>query len=321
MKKFYLEKAREFLEKIESFSSICVFRHEHPDCDALGAQFGLCTWLKTYFPSKKVYALGSETSDQFDFPKLDVVQDSIIEKSLAIVVDTANRERVDDQRFRKAKEILKIDHHLKVDDFGNTQIVLEGCAATCQILTLLIYGLKEYPLTKEIATYLYTGIVTDSLNFTANYTDSDTLLAASYLLELGLDPSKLSQRLFDQNFASLKFKSFLFSNIKLYQDHIAYVILEQQDLDQWHISASEARSKVNTLAGIKEFWIWALFTYDQETGYYAASLRSKQISIHEVANAYHGGGHKNACGVKNLSKKDIESLLQDLKQLIKSVPE
>ena len=78
---------------------------------------------------------------------------------------------------------------------------------------------------------------------------------------------------------------------------------------------------MNTLAGIKEFWIWALFTYDQETGYYAASLRSKQISIHEVANAYHGGGHKNACGVKNLSKKDIESLLQDLKQLIKSVPE
>ncbi|MBW9211826.1 MULTISPECIES: bifunctional oligoribonuclease/PAP phosphatase NrnA [Terrabacteria group] len=315
MKEFYLKNSLVLVKKIESYNSICIFRHVHPDCDALGSQFGLYTWLKTYFPEKKVYALGFETSTQFDFPALDVVEDEVIEQSLAIVVDTANQERVDDQRFLKAKEILKIDHHLILDDYGNTKIILEGCAATCQILTLLFHTLKEYPLTKEIATYLYTGILTDSLNFTANYTDADTLLAASYLLEQDLEPAKISQRLFDQDLMTLKFKSFLLSKMEVYKNHIAYVVLEQADLDEWNISASEARSKVNTFSGIQEFWIWALFTYDKETGLYAGSLRSKQVAINEVVNKYQGGGHKNACGVKNLSKEDISRVLSDLQEL------
>ena len=49
------------LETIERFDIITLYRHEHPDCDAAGSQFGLKEWLNVNFPQKKVYALGNET--------------------------------------------------------------------------------------------------------------------------------------------------------------------------------------------------------------------------------------------------------------------
>lgn len=316
MSLFYQEKSKLLLQLVEQYDTIAIYRHCNPDCDALGAQFGLKTWIKTYFPEKKVWALGFDQGHQYVYPSSDLVSDEELKNSLAIIVDTANIERVDDGRYSLAKVILKIDHHLVVDDFGDETIVVEGCASTCQILTLLFHECLKQPLTRDIATYLYTGLVTDSINFSANYTSSESLMAGAYLLECGIDHARIQQELFDQDFASLKFKSYLLDQVQLYQDHVAYVILDQVQLDTWNLTGNEARAKVNYLAGIKEFYIWALFTYDQETNSYSASLRSKQVAINEVANAYHGGGHKNACGVKNLSRKEVDSLLSDLANLL-----
>lgn len=316
MNSFYLDQSKVFLQTIQAFEVICIFRHEHPDCDALGAQCGLLTWLKTYFPNKKIYALGNENSNQFDFPQMDKVSDDILQNALAIILDTANLERVDDQRYALAKHIMKIDHHIITDDYGDTKIVLEGCAATCQILTLLIHQLVKYPLNKTIAQYFYAGLVTDCLNFSANYTNDESLLAGSYLVGCGLEVAKIQQRLFDQDLHDIQFKIYLLSHMQIFKEHIAYVILEHDDLVRWSLSASEARSRVNTLSGIKEFAIWVLFTYDIETSSYAASIRSKQIAINEVANHYHGGGHKNACGVKGLSLEDVQNILNDLAKLL-----
>jgi phosphoesterase RecJ-like protein len=70
-------------QAIEASEIITVFRHEHPDCDALGSQWGLVTWLKDNYPSKQIYALGKEKTDQAEFPESDVITDDVIKKSLA----------------------------------------------------------------------------------------------------------------------------------------------------------------------------------------------------------------------------------------------
>ena len=122
------------LQQIENAKIITIFRHTNPDCDALGSQFGLKKWIQDNYPDKQVYALGYDAPNQGVWPKSDEAGDEVIAQSFAIVVDTANTERIDDQRFASASSIFKIDHHPDRFFYGDDQIVDESAAATCQIL-------------------------------------------------------------------------------------------------------------------------------------------------------------------------------------------
>ena len=53
-----------------------------------------------------------------------------------------------------------------------------------------------------------------------------------------------------------------------------------------------------------------------EKSYYDGSLRSKHVTINDIAEQFHGGGHANACGVKDLSEEDLENLLDKLYERI-----
>lgn len=77
-------------KEIEQASQITIFRHVHPDWDAIGAQLGLKTWIKEHYPDKAVYALGDPgTFVQYE-AYFDQVDDEAIASSLAIVVDCGN---------------------------------------------------------------------------------------------------------------------------------------------------------------------------------------------------------------------------------------
>ena len=72
------------------------------------------------------------------------------------------------------------------------------------------------------------------------------------------------------------------------------------------------------MGGVDEFEAWALFTEKEKDAQgnriYNGSLRSKNKTINDIANKYHGGGHRFACGVKGLTQETIQTLLQDLSQ-------
>ncbi|MDO5122570.1 MAG: bifunctional oligoribonuclease/PAP phosphatase NrnA, partial [Erysipelotrichaceae bacterium] len=93
------------LQEIEAADIITIYRHVHPDCDAVGSQFGLFNWLKENWPEKLVYALGREKCTQGHWPETDEVSDETIRNSLAIVLDTANTARIDDERAISASKV------------------------------------------------------------------------------------------------------------------------------------------------------------------------------------------------------------------------
>ena len=66
------------LKTIEDADVITLFRHTHPDCDALSSQNGLCSWVQANFPDKRVYRLGDETTDQTVYPPSDIVDENTI---------------------------------------------------------------------------------------------------------------------------------------------------------------------------------------------------------------------------------------------------
>ena len=304
------------LSTIESFEIITIFRHENPDCDACGSQFGLKTWIKDNYPDKQVYVCGEQVCDQADWPENDVVSLETIQNSLAIVVDCANAPRVDDQRFSEAKMVVKIDHHPDKEPFGDKVYVDDTAAAVCEILPFFFYENKDKVFSKETAEFLYRGLLTDSLNYTTSNTTSRTLEAGGILASKGLNLSKISHDVFDNSIHGYEFNGYIIEHTKVIDKHFAYVVIPEKDYKSYGFDASKARSFVGRLGNVKEFNVWAVFTEKTVDGeiLYDGSLRAKETTINDIAERFHGGGHACAAGVKNLNHENLALILDLLKE-------
>ena len=298
--------------EIENASVITVFRHANPDCDAVGSQFGLKNWIIENYPDKKVYACGNEKCDQGVWPENDSVSDEVIASSLAIVLDTGNTARIDDQRYVLSHRIIKVDHHPEREAYGQCRMVNDKAAATCEILACFLREFKGSKVSLKTAEYLYCGILTDTLNFTTTNTTADTLMAAGYLCQFGVRIPFLARNLFDKSLNGFRFSAYVRSHVSLLGECIAYEILSEEVIQNANMTASKARSFIDELGHVRDFEIWCIFTEKTVNGevLYDGSLRSKTVVINDLAEMFHGGGHKNASGVKNLTKEDIEKLLE-----------
>ena len=114
-----MEVMNKILEKIKEYNTIIIHGHKRPDGDCYGAQFGLKDIITTTFPNKEVYVVG-ETSEFVSFVgTVDTISDDKYKNALSIVVDTATKERISDSRYTLGSEVIKIDHHIPIDNYGD----------------------------------------------------------------------------------------------------------------------------------------------------------------------------------------------------------
>lgn len=296
---------------IEEFNIITIFRHEYPDFDALGSQYALKELIEINFPNKKVYCLGlkSESQGAF-FSYSDIISGETISNSLAIVLDTANGSRVDDQRYRQAKYIIKIDHHPENDPFGNLNIVDTSFAATSLLLTDIVYR-QNLVLNEKVATYLYAGIISDTGRFLHSNTDIKCFKLSAYLLEKGANPAYVYNAMYTKTSGELKFTGFILDNFKIV-GNVAYYILETQDYLSYGIDFDKAKEYIFSIAGIEGVKVWVSATFNSSTELYHVSLRSKSFVVNDFAAKYGGGGHPFASGIKVKGQDKLNLIINDL---------
>ena len=308
------------LEEIRQASVITLFRHENPDCDAVGSQLGLKTWLEDNFPDKKVYALGNESIKSPDWPKPDHVDDAVIQSSLAIVLDTPDIARVDDHRFLSAGSIVKIDHHPLVDSYTKLQFVYTDAAATCEILADFFQQMEQQEnlaFSKASAEFIFSGLLTDTLSFKTTNTTPHTLATGAYIASKGISIPELWHGVFDVSLHEFQFAGFIRSQAQFVGNHTVYVVVSREDMSRWNMAPGDARSFVSQFMGVREIECWAVFTEKlSEDGsvVFDGSLRSAHVQLNDLAASHHGGGHRNACGVKNLSYEDLKQLLGQMSE-------
>ncbi|MDR3215279.1 MAG: bifunctional oligoribonuclease/PAP phosphatase NrnA [Bacilli bacterium] len=301
------------LNKIMVYDNICLYAHQFPDPDALGSQFGLKQFISDNFPGKKVYALG-KNNDSLNgtiFPLRDEVNEDIIKNSLVIVLDTANISRIDDELFQLGKEIIKIDHHPEVDEYGQFNIVETDKCATSYIVADIIRK-STYLLSKDCAKFLLIGIIGDTGRFLHNNTTSEVFAMASFLMSKGVVLADVYDELYKRTINEAKLVGYILNNFKVINNKLAYYILEVNDYQQFNICFEKAKDYVNTLANIDGIEIWVSIVYSQATGFYHVSIRSKSIPINDVAAAMGGGGHALASGVKATSLARVQIILDSL---------
>lgn len=303
----------QLLQAIEEADIITIFRHTHPDCDAVGAQFGMKEWLQYWWPDKQVFALGEEICTQGTWPSSDRADDETVRNSLAIVLDTANVPRIDDQRCMTAGKVIKIDHHPDRDSYGHIQYVSETSAATCEILTQMMADTGKMP-DDLCAEYLYSGLLTDTLCFRTSNTTAHTLKMASILADCGISIPELNRTLFDRSMNEFRFANEVRSRLQVNEaGNAGIVLLDLETLSRYGLSPSEGRNFIDEIGHIHELEIWCIFTrHPEHPELWNGSLRSKTVPVNDIAEMFGGGGHKNASGVKDLTDQDLENITEML---------
>lgn len=304
------------IEAIQKFDTIILHRHIRPDEDAYGSQMGLQAVIEENYPQKKVFSIGTHDTALTYLGKPVEVSDELFENALVIVTDTANQERIDDQRYKNGAMLIKIDHHPNDDVYGDITWV-DTSASSCSemIYDLYEYGAQHYEwrLNAVAARFLFAGIVGDTGRFIYPSATEKTFQAASQLVKYDFDREALFDGMYELSYNLLQLQGYIYQNFVMDENGAAYIKLTAEILSRFDVTASETSALVSSLGNVKGIKVWAIFV--QESDQIRVRLRSKGLVINTIAKRYRGGGHPFASGATIYEWAESEQLIAEIKQL------
>ena len=311
------------LNKIKQYDKIIIFRHFRPDGDAIGSTKGLARILKLTYPEKKIYLQNADYSNYLAFlgKEDEQLPDEEYVDALGIVLDTATQERISSKKFSLCKELIKIDHHIPVQDYGVCQWVEENRSSLCEMIAYFYETfMDELKIDKEAATYIYTGMVTDSGRFRFREVSGDTLRLAGLMLDQGVELDYVYSNLYLRDFNSFKFESYAHKKMKISENGVVSLFVTKAMKKKFNLSNEDASASVSYMEGIKDSLIWIAFIQTDD-GAIRVRLRSRYVTVSELAEKYNGSGHACAAGATVYSKKEMKQLLAEADALLKEYKE
>ena len=301
-------------------TSVLLLAHVTPDADALGSALGLGLALRAIGKHVQV-SVGEEN---FTIPKsLDFLPGSELIRSpeellvadLVISCDVSSSARLGTtlKLLETAPVSIAIDHHPSFTGFGTIHLVDPNAAATAELVLEFIDRLKV-EVTPDIASAIYAGLATDTGSFKFQSTTAQTLRTAARLVESGIDHSKLSRLLFDDEpLAALVMMGEAISRAVLVTEAAggAGLVYTSVSIAQRHgLDELAAERVIEALRRTTEAEVAAVFK-QADDGHWKGSLRSKtSVDVGAAAKALGGGGHKYASGFS--SSSDLETTIADL---------
>ena len=307
------------LNKIKENDKIFIFRHYRPDGDAVGSTKGFARILSLTFPEKTILLQNADHSGYLAFlgGEPEPLPDEEYSDALGIVLDTATKDRISNKKFSLCRELIKIDHHIPVESFAPTEWVEEERSSTCEMVAAFYDAFKsELKIDSEAATYIYTGMVTDSGRFRFRDVSGETLRLAGVILSVGIDTDVLYAHLYLKEFDEFKFEAHAHKKMKITEGGVAYLYVDNKMKEQFGLTDEQASASVSLMDSIKGSLIWLAFI-DNKDGTIRVRLRSRFVTVSELANKYNGGGHACAAGATVHSKKEMQQLIKEADALIK----
>lgn len=313
---------KEAKKYIKNAKKIYVVGHINPDGDSIGSSFAMYLSLKKI--GKDVNVIIPKHSEIFDFlPHMDEAKQSIEEDEidLLIAVDSSDIKRLalSEEDIKKAKNIIMIDHHKRSSVYGKVNVIDEFCPATCQLVYEFITYLKV-KIDIDIATYIYSGILTDTGSFNYSTTNERTLAIVSKLVGLGINFSYICKKLNDTiKESKLKLIALAINNMEVYENgKIRYTYVDYDTISKLGVDEEDAEGMTNYLRMVEGTEV-AVYVRGKSNGTNKVSLRSGDtVDVGAIAILFGGGGHKRASGYT--MPEDVETskqkLLAELRKLV-----
>lgn len=310
------------VDKIKNSNKIGITFHTSPDGDSLGSSLGLLQILRKL--GKESYIICKESiPENFKFlPYSEEISPEISfpmkETDLIIVLDCGNVERINGDIDLNSKEydVINIDHHKSNEHYGSLNYVNTEAAAVSEIIFNLMELLKV-DLDKDIATSLYTSLLTDTGSFRHSYTSKTTHKIAGELIATGIDFSEIHRIIFDnKSFNRIKLYGKIIDTMELSSDgKIAFIYAKKEYFKELNIEEGNTSDLLTFGMKIDTVEVVALFKEKEDE--LKVSLRSKNfIDVRSISETYNGGGHVRAAGF--VTKLPFSQIKNDLISKIES---
>ncbi len=315
----------EILEKIKQANKVLLITHVNPDGDTLGSAAAMKLFIGDKADILVQVKKEVQVPEMYKFlPALDDVKylDTVKDEyDLLIALDVASIDRIVEfprEIFNKCVNTINIDHHKTNKGYAKINLIKGGYSSTGEVLYDFFNDAK-IEITKEMAECLYVAILTDTGCFKYETVTKDTFLAASNLMQKGIDTSLIAKKCYDNKPKSMiTFQAEIITNAKfVFNDKVAYAIITPSDMKKYNVKNEHTEGIAETLRSIKSVDISILLKENEEKTT-KVSLRSKTIDLTPVVEKFNGGGHKMAagCTIRKPAKEAIELLLDEFAKYV-----
>ena len=312
----YLQMEREIINLIKNSSRVLIITHVNPDGDTLGT----ASALKSYIGTKADILIQIKDKNQFPkmyefLPHMDsALYLTNVENNydLVIAVDVASIDRIVENArkiFDTSKNTIVIDHHKTNKGFAKLNYIRGGLSSASEVLYNLFKAV-DIEITKDIATALYCGILTDTGCFKYENTTPETFKIASILADCGIKTSEIADFCYSNKPKNLiLFQNYLVSSAKFCaNDKIVYTLVTKEIMQKFDATDEYTEGICETLRSIAGVEIaFVLKEIDFAT---KVSIRTQNIDATKITDKFNGGGHKRAAGCT--IKLEINEALQKL---------
>ena len=285
------------LEHIQQRNHFLLTSHARPDGDAIGSllalsgilqEMGKSTEIVMSDPVPVIYQPLPDSSTIMHASGVDGHYDSVI----LLECDSVQRTRIEglNDYF-----LISIDHHVTAKPFANLNWI-DPCACACAEMVFRLASAAGAKITPEIATCLYTAVLTDTGSFCYSPTNARTFALAQCLVEYGADPARIAQYVYFSN-PTAKMRLLGAALSKLHrQESIAWMTVTREDMDSCAALEEDCEGLVNYALGIAGVEV-AMFFRETADGRIRVSIRSKgAVNVAAIAAEFGGGGHQCASG-------------------------
>jgi phosphoesterase RecJ-like protein len=273
--------------------------HARPDGDSIGSQLAMAYALEALGKQVRLVNADAAPDHYREFPGVDRIEiagSSSAEADALIVMECSDLARTGvaglDHHF-----IINIDHHAGNRMYGAVNW-FDISAAACSEMVFDVILALGVPLSFEIATHIYLAILTDTGSFHHSNITPRTFDICRQATEAGVNPAAMARRIFDSNsFGKLKLIGALLDGMQLLDDgRLAVLYMDDAMLEGCGCTHNDTEGLINLPLTAREIYAVVFFKAAPD-GVVRVSMRSKyDVDVRVVANAFGGGGHKNAAG-------------------------
>jgi phosphoesterase RecJ-like protein len=298
---------KEIFDKLTESEKTLVIAHQNPDGDAVGSMLAVTHFLDQTIGDNHIFCV-TEPMDTFNFlPGIERVNtnENIFNEhqfDTIVILDSGDLKycgvEIHIKNLSYEPVIINIDHHPTNTHFGHINLVETNAASTTDIL-YRIFEHNRFNISKDMATCLLTGIMTDTGSFSNMGTTPQSIQNASELLINGARKQEIINNTLNfQSIGTLKLWGRAFSRlIKSEHTNSVITVITQKDFQECGVkndSAEGIANFLNNLHGAKA----VLVLKEQKDGTIKGSLRTTQdeVDVSVFARLFGGGGHKKAAG-------------------------
>ncbi|WPU99611.1 DHH family phosphoesterase [Mucilaginibacter sp. cycad4] len=311
---------------------IVITTHHKPDGDAMGSSLGLYNYLIQQGHHARVIA----PTDYPDFLSWLPGNENVIiytehrEEAAALIADAKLIFCLDFNALSRINDMgelvgesnaykIMIDHHLEPADFDDYRHWdINACATAQLVYDFIVNELHHKELVnKDVATCLYTGIMTDSASFRLPNTTSGVHRIVADLIDAGAVNWRIHELVYNSASENrLRFLGHCLANCLevLPEFNTAIIAVNKHDLERFDVETGDTEGVVNYALSMASIRLAAFIV--ERSDRVKLSLRSKgEFPANEICKKYfNGGGHRNAAG--GHSEDSLEQVIQQFKQIL-----